>query len=319
MTAPPADRLEPGSSPSVGTVPERIDVCICTFRRRSIVDAIESVARQQLPAGFSLRVIVADNDEVPSARDQVEEAAARSGVELLYVHAPAANISIARNACIAASDSAWLAFLDDDETAPPDWLAKLVAARDGADVVFGPVKAVYDASAPDWIVKGDYHSTVFDLRRPIKSGYTGNVLICRACLDGLQFDPALGLTGGEDTILFYALHLRGARLAAAPDAMVMEPVPAARASLGWLLRRRYRAGQTHAFLVTRFHPREAALTPLTAVAKSVYSIGAAAACAPFPTRRMRYLLRAVFHWGVVVHSLGGRLYLEYRREPTTKS
>jgi succinoglycan biosynthesis protein ExoM len=296
-------------------VSERIDVCICTFRRQTVIDAIESVSRQRPPPGVTLRVIVADNDDTPSARGQVEEAAARLGVELSYVHAPAANISVARNACLQTSDSPWLAFIDDDETAPADWMAKLLAAREGADVVFGPVKAVYDASAPAWMRDGDYHSTVFESGRPIKSGYTGNVLIRRAALGDLRFDPALGLTGGEDTILFYDLNRRGARFVAAPEAVVFEPVPPGRARLGWLLRRRYRAGQTHAFLMTRFHPRGAAVTPFTAAAKALYSLAAAVVLAPFRERRMRCLLRAMFHWGVVVHALSGRFYIEYRHKP----
>jgi succinoglycan biosynthesis protein ExoM len=294
-------------------------VCICTFRRRTIVDTIKSVAAQVLPAGVSVRVVVADNDETPSARALVEEAAAETGLALAYVHAPAANISIARNACLAASDSAWLAFIDDDEVAPSDWLAKLIAARDGADVVFGPQKAIYDPSAPAWMREGDFHSTVFESGRPIRSGSTGNALIRRASLGELTFDTALGSVGGEDTILFYSLNLRGARLAVAPAAVVFEAVSPARATFGWLLRRRYRAGQTHAYLVKRFHPRESAFIPPTALAKSGYSLAAALVCAPFPSRAARHLLRAVFHWGVFVHWLSGRFYLEYRPAPAAKA
>ncbi len=294
-------------------VGERIDVCICTFRRQTIVDVMESVALQVLPAGLSVRVIVADNDHTPSARERVEEVAARTGLDLHYVHAPAANISVARNACLAAAESTWLAFIDDDETAPPDWIAKLVAARDGADVVFGPVKAVYGRTAPAWMAAGDYHSTAFDPDRPLTSGYSGNTLIRRACLGDLKFEQSLGLTGGEDTVLFYSLHRSGARFVAAPEAVVHEPVPPTRERLKWLLLRRYRAGQTHAYLMTRFDARRARLMPLTAVCKSALMLAAAAVCAPFPTLRMRHFARAVFHWGVVVHCVSGRFYLEYQQ------
>ena len=62
----------------------------------------------------------------------------------------AANISIARNACLEHSRGELLVFIDDDETATPEWLASLVAKMDesGADVVLGPVKAIYGTPTP---------------------------------------------------------------------------------------------------------------------------------------------------------------------------
>jgi succinoglycan biosynthesis protein ExoM len=297
--------------PASGTR-ERIDVCICTFRRPSIAGAIESVARQALPPGVGLRIIVADNDERPSARDLVLRTAAELGADVRYVHAPAANISVARNACLEASDSAWLAFMDDDETAAEDWLARLLAARDGADVVFGPSVAVYDSSAPRWMKRGAFHGHT--PRNPNASGapHTANVLIRRASIGDLRFDPALGRTGGEDTIFFHALWLKGARRASALDAKVFERVAPQRAKSAWLARRRFRAGQTHAHLMARFHPRRRATVLLLSALKIVYSVIAAVVSAPFPIARMRNAFRAVFHAGVIAHALGGGLYQEYQ-------
>jgi hypothetical protein len=51
-----------------------IDVCVCTYRRASLADTLRSIKTQQLPAGSNVRVIVADNDETPSARDVVRRA-----------------------------------------------------------------------------------------------------------------------------------------------------------------------------------------------------------------------------------------------------
>ena len=48
-----------------------VTVCICTFRRTSILDAIESVARQNLPEGLSVRILVIDNDDEPTAKEAI--------------------------------------------------------------------------------------------------------------------------------------------------------------------------------------------------------------------------------------------------------
>ena len=75
-----------------------IDICVCTYRRPSIEDTLRSLDRQTLPDGVSARAIVIDNDETPSARDRVEAVAANLSMPVKYIHAPANNISIARNA-----------------------------------------------------------------------------------------------------------------------------------------------------------------------------------------------------------------------------
>jgi succinoglycan biosynthesis protein ExoM len=308
-----------GSAPQARAA-ERVDVCICTYRRPSMVpEAIASVARQALPPGASVRIIVVDNDDEPTAREAVLTAAARVSAEVAYVHAPKSNISIARNACIDAAESDWFAFIDDDETAAPDWLSALLAARDGADVVFGPARAIYSASAPKWMVEGDYHSNVLPSAKAITTGHTSNVLVRRACIGDLRFDPELGVVGGEDTVFFYALHLAGVRLAAAPGALVFETVVPGRERLDWILRRQFRAGQTHAHLTAQFHPGRLPLTAALAVAKSLYSLSAALLCSPFPTPRMRHFIRAVFHSGVVSYSLGGAFYREYQVRPRPHS
>jgi succinoglycan biosynthesis protein ExoM len=95
-----------------------IDVLICTFRRASIRDTLDSIALQDVPGHVCLRVVVADNDETPSAQDLITGLANRYPHPLHYLHAPARNISIARNACLDHATADWVAFIDDDETAP---------------------------------------------------------------------------------------------------------------------------------------------------------------------------------------------------------
>ena len=90
-----------------------IDIAVCTFRREHIVDTLRSIAQLELPADTTIRIIVADNDDIPSARECIERAAREFGLNLTYVRAPARNISIARNACLDAATAPFLAFIDD--------------------------------------------------------------------------------------------------------------------------------------------------------------------------------------------------------------
>lgn len=284
-----------------------IDVCVCTFRRPSLRETLRSIAQQDLPAGMRVRVIVADNDETPSAAALVDAARAEFGLDLHYVHAPARNISIARNACLDAARAEFVAFVDDDEIAPPHWLAALHAGLEHlpADVVFGPVRAIYPADAPAWVIKGDFHSfgPVRRAHGAIDTGYSSNVLMRRALIGATRFEPALGKTGGEDTFFFATLYKAGARLEFCPEAYVEEPTPLARARFDWLMKRAFRSGQTHARVLAAEGKSAFAIAGL-AGAKALYS-GASAIISVFDgVKRRRALLRGALHLGVVAKAFG---------------
>ncbi|TIV30245.1 MAG: glycosyltransferase family 2 protein, partial [Mesorhizobium sp.] len=139
-----------------------IDICICTFRRPELADTLRSVAALEKPEGLEIGIVVADNDDEPGAQKLVKALAEELKLPIRYRHAPARNISIARNACLDASVSDFVAFIDDDETASPGWLVELMATADatGAAAVLGPVRAHYRQDTPDWMQKGDFHSTL---------------------------------------------------------------------------------------------------------------------------------------------------------------
>jgi succinoglycan biosynthesis protein ExoM len=286
-----------------------VDVCVCTFRRPSLWDTLQSLAVQVLPPDVVLRVIIADNDTAPSAYPIIVRAGAELGLQCEYRHAPARNISIARNACLEAATAPFVAFLDDDEVADPSWLATLLAALHGSDrdVVFGLVKARYSASLPAWVRRADLHSThpVIGADGRIETGYTGNVMMRHSVIGRHRFDPVLGRSGGEDTQFFAALCALGVWLHYVPSAVVYEDVPAARARLRWLLMRAFRAGQVHGRIQATRTARTMGPAALAA-SKALYCVAGAAVRLASPVGWRRYLVRATLHAGVVARLLGIR-------------
>jgi len=290
----------------------RIDICVCTYRRPELELTLRSLGALEVPPEATVRIVVADNDVQPSARALVDAVRAELPFDIVYVHCPAANISIARNACLDNCGGDFLAFIDDDETASREWLVELlaVAAATGADAVLGPVSAVYDDAAPGWMKRGDFHSTQpVWVGRKIRTGYSCNVLLRRASasIAGRRFNLASGQTGGEDTEYFTQMVEAGGSIGYAPLALIIEPVPPARARFSWLARRRFRSGQTHGRLLGRGQGA-AGLAPKVglAAAKAAYCFAAAAALALVAQHRNRYALRGIMHVGVVVGLLGVR-------------
>jgi succinoglycan biosynthesis protein ExoM len=283
-----------------------IDVCICTYRRESLANTLDSLSRQ---SGLSqrFRVIVADNDESPTAAARVE-AGRTAGLEIVYVHAPKKNISVARNACLDAATAPFIAWIDDDERAAEDWLSCLTAAvvESGADAAFGIVEAEYPETAPDWAVEADLHSTrAVVTSKGVDTGYTSNAIVRRSAAEGLRFDLRLGRSGGEDTDYFSRLHLQGGRLVAAPLAVVREPVGAERLRLGWLLRRAFRSGQTHARRFLASPGARMAAFPV-ASAKVLACTGLALVSFRSAAGWRRAVVRAGLHAGAAARLLGVR-------------
>jgi succinoglycan biosynthesis protein ExoM len=295
----------------------RIDIGVCTYRRPELEQTLRSLGSIAVPEGAQIRIIVADNDDTPSAKARVDALRAAVQHEIVYVHCPSSNISIARNACLDNATGDFLAFIDDDETASQDWIAQLIqtAVATAADVVLGPVKATYGSDAPGWMQQGDFHSTFpVWVGGRIITGYTCNVLLRLAApsLTGRRFNLALGRSGGEDTEFFTHTHRMGGKIAYAPTAWVEEPVPAKRAAFSWLTKRKFRFGQTHGRLIATGTGAAGKIRQLAlAAAKSGFCGLASAALFFSPVRRNRYILRAFMHAGVVVGLLGVREIEQY--------
>lgn len=276
-----------------------VDVLMCTFRREEVTKSLASLDQQALPDGVSMRVIVADNDDMPSAKQRVESHPMRCPV--LYVHAPARNISIARNACLDNATGDWVAFIDDDEEAHPDWLANLLrSAQDsGADGVFGPALAEYGPDAPDWMRQQDHHSNIPEQRGGVvETGHTCNALLRWADVPwrNARFDLERGQSGGEDTEFFFRLGQMGARYEIDMNAIVTEAVAPKRLTLGWLFRRKFRMGQSYAASAPGLSSRIKLF--LTAAGKAAICGLAALAFAFSPSKRRFWALRGAMHLGV---------------------
>ncbi len=227
-----------------------VSLCIATYRRPEKLSALLSdiVEQRRQPD----EVVVVDNDASGSARDVVSRFG-HARFPVRYEIQPLKNISLTRNKTVELASCEWLAFIDDDERAPLTWLAQLMdaAERFGADGVLGPVDPVVPDSAPAWIRRGRF----YDFPR-MRSGTAippnrlrfGNVLVRGTALRGVPgpFDPAYGLTGGEDGDLLSRLVLRGSRIVWCDEAVVQEPVDTGRLSLRWLLRRALSGGQDFA-------------------------------------------------------------------------
>lgn len=309
-----------------------LSICICTYKRpvllRRLLQAVWDQATEH-----SVEVIVVDNDPAQSASAVLAEMGQLFAGSLTTVNLANPNISLARNAAIAAAKGDWIVMIDDDEVPVSTWLQQLLAVQltHNADVVFAPVLPDYAETTPDWIRRGGY----FDRRRlptgtriDHRDARSGNVLIRHVLLQRLTasqqggvgpFDPAFGTTGGEDTMLFRRLDAMGAVMVWCDEAPASEYIPSDRATAKWLLQRSYRTGQLFirtelAMLSGMQRLRSAILLSGRACAQFVLALLFALLCLPVkPLKSFTWMRVAAsqlgklsYFWGKASHAYGGQ-------------
>lgn len=229
----------------------RISVIVPTQRRpEPLARALRSVFRQEGVAPGEVEVVVVDNDLEPTACVTVAALQVETPIPLTCVHEPRPGVASARNTGVRAAQGALLAFLDDDQEAPPRWLAELLAARErlGAQVVFSPALA---ALPPEVRRHRRYFERFFTYGGPareqrVHKGYgVGRCLVERAALPDRDapFAVAYDLTGGEDDELFVRMLENGVVMGWTPDAWVWEHPSPDRVTLRYAMRRTFTYGQ----------------------------------------------------------------------------
>jgi len=271
---------------------------------------LQSLANQHLPKDVVLRLIVVDNDARGSARDCVDQMSAV--LPIRYMVEPTKGLSFVRNRALSAAledptmadDADYLAFIDDDERAAPDWLAQaLRTARErAADVVFGPVISLLPPTAPRWLREGNFHARPrYPTGTPRLFGATNNALVSTRLLRRLEprFSAEYAHSGGEDTDFFARLGRAKAVMLWCDEAVVSEDIPADRTRLRWLAQRHFRGGQAFARI---FVPHMSWRGRLTWLAKrSLLFLGGSIACPLLWPLRQRWGIKALL---TVVNNAG---------------
>lgn len=185
----------------------KVTVCICTYKRPlMLADCIRSIQDQSLRAD---EIVVIDNDARGSAWNVV-----RDFVGVRYEVEPKRGIAAARNRALAVVKTEWIAFIDDDEVAAPNWLENLMRPEYlNTPVLQGFQQFVYPRPLPFWSTAKSKRVRPSDEGMPRKTAVTNNVRFSMELVRaGLRFDESIGLMGGEDIDFFSRARAAGFRI-----------------------------------------------------------------------------------------------------------
>jgi glycosyltransferase involved in cell wall biosynthesis len=236
----------------------QISAIICTLNRANYLrKAIQSLVEQTLNPEL-YEIIVVDNCSTDNTKQIVTEEFA-SVTNLRYIYEPILGVSQARNTAWRNAKGQYMAYLDDDAIAYPNWLEKIlevfntVTPQPGC--IGGRIDPIWEALKPEWLPENlsrfytivDYFPTPRILNS--KEYLVGaNMAFPRELLEKcVQFPLNLDRKGkkllsmGENRVQ-EILREKGYYCYYHPEIGVQHHVSAARLTQDWLLRRLYWEG-----------------------------------------------------------------------------
>ncbi len=243
---------------------ERIVIAMCTLGRPQMLRAaLASLVRQEVPEGTRIHLLVVEN------APELSIAPILAGFRETSITAetePRRGIANARNRaldCALGMGADWIAFIDDDEEAAPDWIARLhagaVARRlDLCGGIVWPKPPGQPLTMTEQMVMSGLRFRGArghrrHLRRIARGGdardlYATSNWLCRAEKlreTGLRFNEALGTGGGEDMQFSRDAIAQGWKLGRIADAHVEETIPKARLAPSYIFQRARDAERSH--------------------------------------------------------------------------
>lgn len=220
-----------------------VSVVMCTYNRADLLEkAIASLVDQRVD--FDYDILIVDNSSTDHTQDVIQAAVASSPIPIRSVIEAKPGISAARNRSLREARGEWIASIDDDEVADPNWLQQLFATAEAHDArcVGGrvnlqlPSETINHLSPVCRDLLGE--STLGEGEQPYTRRITPstcNVLIHRSVFQEVGGFDEDEKEGGEDTDLFRRIRQAGIVAWHTPRAILRHHVPDYRLSQKYLL------------------------------------------------------------------------------------
>ncbi len=190
-------------------------------------------------------VVVVDNNSTDDTADVIHDLEGRYPIAIRYAFEEEQGLSCARNRGIAESDSRYVAFIDDDIRAEPQWLSAIVGGfqQHHCDAVGGKILLESGCVIPEWVQpemlgflgQRDLSDDGFFMDGVKSFPFGGNMALSRKIIDKVGlFDTRMGRKGegrrreelfkGEETDYFRRLAAAGGRIYYEPRAVVRHKI-----------------------------------------------------------------------------------------------
>ena len=242
-----------------------VSVVVCTFNRSLLLrKCLESLANQDISVEW-YEVIVVDNGSTDDTEEVINEFLT-GHKNFRSVNEDRLGLSFSRNRGWNEAIGYYVAFIDDDAIAYPDWvsgIANFIARQPDAGIFGGPYDAFYLVPRPAWFPPEYGKLDLGEHERCVKLGCEWivglNMVINKELFNKYGgFDVRLGMTGsktayGEEVKFFLSMRDKGIKIFYVPSIRVKHLVAEYKMNLKWLLLSNYSVGRQYEliFIVNR--------------------------------------------------------------------
>jgi glycosyltransferase involved in cell wall biosynthesis len=243
-------------------MPVKISAIVCTYNREKYLHkTIKSLLDQNLDKDL-YEIIIIDNGTGTETSRLIKEKFS-SADNLYYYREPVVGLSNARNMGWVKSRGEYIAYIDDDAIAHPDWLQNIITAFENVSpspgIVGGRVKPIWESPRPAWFSDlTEYSLSLINWSdSPIFIDSTKwlvgtNISFPRKLIEDLGgFDAGLGRMGRsllsmEENLLRIKAEEKGYLCYYDPKIIVNHHIPCDRLTKKWFMRRAWWQGISEA-------------------------------------------------------------------------
>jgi len=237
-------------------------VALCTHNHADRLERTLGDLPHIRPPEASWEFLVVDNASQDGTPELLATHAWPEGWSVRVVREEKLGIANARNRATIEARGEYLIFMDDDETADPDWLRAFerLIREHTPDAFGGRIRVSFEDPRPDWLTDellgflGELHwgDEIKPLSDPATKVYTGNFGFRRAICDAIgYFDVTLGRRGndnygGEDVDFYRRILQGGFKVWWTPEAIIHHRIQMAKLNRAYFLDLHYRQGRMEA-------------------------------------------------------------------------
>ncbi len=238
----------------------KITVTICTHNRSELLtECLQSLCKQTIPR-FLYEILVIDNNSTDDTKAVVLKFSKKYN-NIRLVEESKIGLSHARNTGFKNALTDWVAYIDDDAKAHPNYIerALFTIEKYSFDCFGGIYLPWYRYGKPKWF-RADYYGSnkngkpkeVCILERGHNSG--GVIVFKKKVLEGLGgFATNLGMNGqkmayGEESHLQEVMRMNGLQVGFDPELKIDHLVASRKLTLKWQLKSAYKRGYSYSMV-----------------------------------------------------------------------
>jgi glucosyl-dolichyl phosphate glucuronosyltransferase len=131
-----------------------LTVAVCTYNRAESLGRCLGTLSSQVCNSGTYEIFVVDNSSTDATRDVVHDWISRDD-RISYIYEPVQGVAHARNTALRKTTAPIIAFTDDDETVPENWVSLFISGFSSLPsnvfAIGGEIDPVFECERPEWL------------------------------------------------------------------------------------------------------------------------------------------------------------------------